>query len=1721
MTGPRTEPIAVVGVGLRFPGGSTTLDEFEQFLREGRSGIGPIPADRWDVAAFTPARPEEPGKVHTTGGGFLDRIDEFDAGFFNISPKEAQYIDPQQRMLLETAWQALEHANIDPATLRRGNGGVYVGASSIDYALEMSELPYAQLDGHLAAGITMFPLSGRLSYFLGWRGPSISVDTACSSSLTALHLAVQALRGGECDIALVGGVNALHHPRIPVIFSNGRMLAPDARCKTFDDAADGYVRAEGCGVVVLTRLGTARSEGHEVMAVIRGTAVGQDGDSAGLTVPNGTAQTAVMRQAIAAAGLTPADIQYVEAHGTGTPLGDPIEMGAINDVFAGTHDRSRPLLVGSVKTNLGHMEPASGIVGLIKAALQVRTGTIYAHLNLTTPSGRIPWNVYPVEVPTSTREWPAGTRRAVVNSFGFAGTIAAVVVEQAPEPAPMPQTAGVTGEQLFTLSAKGGGALTAQARSYLRFLEQNPGTDLARLCFTGAARRTHHSNRFAAVVRDLPELRAALEQAAGPAAPAPATAVRKVALLFSGQGAQYAGMGTALYERFPVFRRHVDECDALFAGHLGRSVRELLLDEVPGAAGLINETWVTQPALFTFEYALAQLWMSWGVRPAVLIGHSIGEVVAAAVAGVFSLADATLLVAARALLMQSVPQTGGMAAVSAPAEEVAPLLADRPELSLAAVNAPAQCVISGATGDLEAVISELKERRVRVERLAVSHAFHSPLMLPAIKQFRDAIAGIAFHAPAVPLVSNVTGAIARPSELTNPDYWARHIGEPVRFLDGIRTIARRGRHAMIEVGPSGTLVALGRQGVPPTEQHVWLPSVSRRIPGVATILRSLGELYRAGGAVAWRGFYEGRPVAPIALPPYEFQRKRYWLPAPEGQRSAVVTGTGRHPLLGTERRVDGVREFAVELTAGTPLHGDYTRDGAVVLPPASYLELFAALQNLLYGHEHATTAEMRLHEPLCLATDAPVAVRTRVTQEPDGTANVRVLSGDETLHATAVLRDDAPSAPAAAPPTPVTGGRRTAEGVHVDLASAGHRYGPRLRTLRQVTLLGDGLHAEVDVPEATFGEHVPVAVLAGAVQAFGALDPEREVVAAEAVRLYRRPRGATADVRVSRRAPAAGADPAELVADVLLTQDGQPVMELRGLVLSRPADPGAGRAFEHRLAWEPVGSSAPAAMTAPHVLAVQASDAQLGGLAGVRVSAAAPDALTGALSDPTVTDVAWFWRRSEAPVEVASLRAEAEENYTGLLHLISALQAAGRDDPPRLWLVTERAQMLPGDPADAGQPLGAATLWGFGATVRTEYPQFRPVLVDLGGGADLTGLAREWAAPAGSEFALAFRSGQRYVQRLSGGPGEPGADTGVRVRDDRTYVITGGLGGLGLATAGKLVELGARHLTLVSRSGTPAAEAAGLLDELRERADVRLVRADLANPLDVDELVAGLRAGGLPVGGFVHAAGAVGKELVAKLDWPAIDEQFGPKVYGGWLLHRASTAFPEHEFFVLYSSIAAVIGGATQAHYAGASAFLDHLAGWRAALGLPALSVSWGAWAEVGMSARLDDQLSAEVDRSGIRFFSVHRALDTLAGLLHRPVSHRIVGRYDWPVLGGGVLRNALYDHLPRAESAEQGPDLRRLLSEPGADPAALLGRLVRDTVAGALHLGDPGDLDPTVDFMSLGLDSLMALEVRTTLEAAARIPLPASLTFDHPSPLELTRFLIRRLGPAPSPEAS
>ncbi|MGP4112735.1 type I polyketide synthase [Streptomyces sp. 4N509B] len=1364
------EPIAIVGAAIRMPGGHDDLAGFSAFLREGGSATGPVPPDRWDTG------PLGAGDA-TPYGAFVDGIDQFDARFFNIAPREADYVDPQQRLVLETSWRALESAGVDTAPLRGGNGGVYMGVSCVDYAVEVEALGFDELNAHVGTGSAHSAVPGRVSYFLGWRGPSVAVDTACSSSLVALHQAVQGLRLRECDIALSGGVNAMHHPRNHIIFTEAGMLAPDGRCKTFDDSADGYCRGEGCGVVVLKRLADAERDGDTVLAVVRGSAVGQDGASGGLTVPHGGAQERVMRVALASAGVDAGSVQYVEAHGTGTSLGDPIEMGAIQAVFGASRDASHPVLVGSVKTNVGHMEPAAGISGVVKVILQLREGTVFPHINFATPSRHIPWDRYAVEVPVAARPWEGAPRRAVVNSFGFQGTLASVVLEQAPAaPAPSPpDPAPAPAPAVLTLSARTDTALGSLVDAYRRRLAEDPELSVHDLCYTTNVGRTHLPERLAGVVGDRAELTALLDRARGARGVRP----RRVAFLLTGQGAQYAGMGRDLYRDFPVFRTHLDACDRLFEPHLGRSIRELMFATDDEAAQLLERTGYAQPALFSLEYALARLWWSFGVRPDVLIGHSVGEVVAATLAGLFDLEDAVTLVAARARLMQSVTTPGGMAAVASPAEDVAPLLEPYPDLTLAAVNAPRQCVVSGGTASLDAVTQKLRGDGHRVTPMRVSHAFHSPLMAEVVDDFVAALAGIRWREPELGFVSNVTGERADLAEVSTPEYWARHLLAPVDFRAGMAAIERRGAHLFVEIGPAAVLTALGRACVAAPKDHVWAASQRREDPARA-LRDAAARVYAAGVPLDWTAFHAGRQRRRVALPEYVFEHRRYWLPVAgrrHGRVGASPDATPVHALLGTEvsseeQRAAGTREFAAELSATAPgFLADHVVTGQVVFPGAGYVEILLALQDAVYGENRRAVRGLRIHEPLLLA-DEPVSLRTRL-RPADGGAECEIVSVSgavERRHATArlgtadggeaelrlaeELRAEAGGGAAAA---------LDAEEFYEQLAELGLDYGPRFRLLASVARTGpDAAAGILSAADAAGVEQLPPPVLDCSMQTLVAAVDGSDThlpVGFELVRLFRKPRGALRSL-VRLRPPSPTTDADRCADVVVLDAEDAPVFVVNGLQLRRLERPAGSRApMVHETRW--MKRSLPQSSGDHHARRVLLVGAAVGELAdaerlaesGARCEAAADAAAASGLLTAETTDVCWFWRPEDAASGHARLRAESERNFRELLSLLAAMD--DRAPAARLWLVTEGAQVVAGDrtaerDVDA---LAAASLWGFGRTMRNEYPRRRVTLVDLppGAGPRERGLlVEEWLAGEGgtSESQVAYRASGRHVRRI-------------------------------------------------------------------------------------------------------------------------------------------------------------------------------------------------------------------------------------------------------------------------------------------------------------------------------------------------------------------------------------
>ncbi|MBF0135020.1 MAG: type I polyketide synthase [Magnetococcales bacterium] len=1071
----KREPIAVVGMGCRFPGGAATPEAFWQLLREGRDAMREVPPARWDIEAFYNPDPDVPGKMYTRVGGFLDQVDRFDPQFFGISPRETQSMDPHQRLVLEVTWEALENAHMAPDRLYNSVTGVFVGMTNTEFGANLiwNNDP-TRISGYDASGGSLGVAAGRLSYIMGFTGPSLTLDTACSSSLVTTHLACQSLRLGECDMAISAGVNLIFGPETFINFCKAHMLAPDGHCKTFDAAADGYARGEGCGVVVLKRLSDALRDGDRIHALLRGSAVNQDGPSGGLTVPNGPSQVRVIRNALANGGIDPAEVGLIEAHGTGTSLGDPIEMGALGTVFGTRRPADKPLWVGSVKTNFGHLESAAGIAGLIKAILAVEHGEIPPHMNFNHPSPHIDWANLPVRIPRTPEPWDAPSRVAGVSSFSFSGTNAHIVLSAwhpdenhsrpGPEKSPALTTARIPdgedslanparipdGEDslanparisngtdsrpepaspssptavILPLSAKNKPALAELARQHQARLGQQPPAvqDWRAWCAAAGQGRNHFNERLAVVASEpaqaadmlaslLPGIADPSPTAAPPAAGSgwlgsvPGGVRPKVVFLFTGQGAQYVGMARQLYDQEPLFRATLEQCDALLRPHLERSLLAMLYPApgVTDAEAVINSTANTQPLLFAIEYALAQLWISWGITPDAVLGHSVGEYVAACLAGVFSLEEGLRLIAARGRLMVTHCTPGAMLAITLDEEAVREALQPYGEsLAIATLNGPQRVVVAGESQAVATLAAALDERGVENKRLQVSHAFHSPLMQPMLAPFRQEVSRIRCQKPTLPLCSNLTGKLAD-TELTDPEYWCRHVRQPVRFAAGLHTLIEAGYRLFLEVGPKPVLAHLGQafqEEVFPTLRTTWLTTLRQNRDPHTHMLQTLGQLYVQGVTPDWAAVTPGRRGLEEHLPNYPFQRQRYWYE--ERKKSAFAMPRGEHPLLGAPLHSPGFAEgVQVHVNHLEPSASGFLAHhrifSAVTLPAAAFVEMVLAAGHLRLAAGKLTLEAFAIHKALVFPEQGSRQVQVVLRPETNGFA-FDIFSADAAL----------------------------------------------------------------------------------------------------------------------------------------------------------------------------------------------------------------------------------------------------------------------------------------------------------------------------------------------------------------------------------------------------------------------------------------------------------------------------------------------------------------------------------------------------------------------------------------------------------------------------------------------------------------------------------------------------------------------------------------------------
>jgi myxalamid-type polyketide synthase MxaE and MxaD len=1780
------EPVAIIGTGCRFPGASGP-DELWKLLCDGVDAITEVPPDRWDVDDFYDPDVAAPGKMNTRWGGFLRDVDRFDWEYFGTSRREASAIDPQQRLLLEVTSEALGDAGQVDTALAGSDTGVFVGISTYDYAL-LRAPRLRSVDAYWGTGGALSIAANRISYVFDLRGPSIAVDTACSSSLVAVHMACQSLWSGESQLAIAGGVNVILSPITAINFTKAGVMAPDGRCKAFGAGADGYVRGEGAGIVVLKPLERALADRDAIRAVILGGAVGQDGRTNGLMAPNRLSQEAVLRAAYRHSGVAPGDVDYVEAHGTGTSLGDLMEAQALGSALGHGRPPDRPCVVGALKSNIGHLEAAAGVAGLIKTALMLEHRQIPPSLHVDNPNPRIDFERLRLRVARANEPWPRreGRARAGVSSFGFGGTNAHLVLEEAPPSISnrdrAPSHPGRAA--LLPVSARSHEALRQAAERLLDVLASGDADapDLDEIAYTASVRRSHHRHRLALVATDrdraADQVRAFLagEPHAGTAS-GDAGVRRRQRLVFvcSGQGPRWWPLDPALREE-PALRTTLEECDRLVRAQTGWS----LLDQLWGgkATCRLDEPDFCQPVLFALQVALANLWRSWGITPDAVVGHSMGEVAAAHLAGALSLDDAVRVICHRGRLIRTVAGNGRMAVVELSAEatnEVLRGFEDR--LSLAAVNAPSSSVISGDAAAIEEVAGRLRDDGVFCRVLeSVDFASHSPHMEPLTADLARALRDVKPAPTQLPMHSTVTGMVADGSTLDGT-YWARNLRAPVLFDTAVAGLLDAGHDAFVELSPHPMLLAaIAQRGGGREREAVLLASLRRDEPPREALLTSLGRLYTIGLDPAWDALHP-EPRRPVRLPSYPWQRERCWFDSQRGPPAHHPDEGAEHPLLGRHVQladVEGSHVWETTLSVGSPAYLDGHRvDGVAVVPAAAWVEMVRAAATQAFGATATALTAVELQRMLVLDDAGAAATQLRVSTTDGGGAAFRAFARPAdgthdrsawTLHVTGKIAFGGPAGEDRPALDLDAIRRRCAKTIagadhYSAMRSRGLEYGPAFQVVEQLwqgerealatLVVAPELAGEVDA----HGVHP--ALLDAGLQVLSAVIPgddgetPRPWVPVGIDRVVVQPAAAGPSARGrlwvhARLRSAHEAGPLGTVGDAWLVDgDGRTVAVMEGVHarrldgdVRRTASRGLDRAL-YEVRWRRQDRPAPertgtveggwlifadthgaAAKLAGHL--AESGESAVLVIPGDGYDESNQDRVTirpdyradvrraveaARMRMGSLRGVVHLWSLdAPAPDQLGAddLRAAQVRGVVSALHLVQALTERTSADPPppRLWLVTSGAHRVDASPTLVS--VAQAPLWGLGRVAAFEHAELRPALVDLDPVPDARTAA--WLADElladDVEDQVACRAGERYVARLAPA-GAPSAVPADAVREDATYLVTGGLGALGLHVAGWLVEHGARHLVLLGRRG-PDDDAEPRLRALRDGgAEVRVARVDVGDEEALVRVLMAATESMPPLRGVVHAAGVLDDATLRTLSPERLLAVLEPKVTGAWNLHNLTAHLPL-DFFVMFSSIAATLGSPGQGNYAAGNAFMDALAALRASQGHAALSIAWGPWANTGLSVRAGgvDRLVALAGIEGLEPADGVEMFGRLLGAETPQVAVAAVDWRRWAELSPVAARSPLVAELVAAVSA-QPPDHKRgalsgsltvenLLAADPADRQGLLEAYLRVKVARALDMPlEKLDVDEPLN--GIGLDSLVAVGVKNQVEVDLGMSLP------------------------------
>jgi len=1755
LTDTSAEPIAVIGMGCRFPGAKDP-ESFWRLLYDGVDAISEIPADRWQKQAFYHPDPAIPGKAISYWGGFLEGIDLFDPFFFGISPIEAKYMDPQQRLLLELAYEALDDAGQTKANLQDSKTGVFIGISINEYShLQFSDP--SLITSHSGTGSALSIAANRISYFFNFRGPSMAIDTACSSSLAAVHLACQSLRDGECRMAIAGGVNMILSPAHSIAFTKAGVLAPDGRCKAFDARANGYVRGEGGGVIVLKPLSVALADGNPVHALILGSAMQQDGRTNGLMAPNQEAQEAMLREAYRVAGISPNSIQYVETHGTGTLLGDSIEAKAIGAVI-GLHRTNGPCAIGSVKTNIGHLEAAAGIAGLIKVILSLKHRKISPSLHYQSPNPHIPFDDLNIRVQNELSSWPSGSGPALagVSSFGFGGTNLHVVVCEAGSNKQeekyndlIPSTDSNC--HLLPLSANTFESLQSLAGTFQEFLASDSSGTIKDICYAAGLRRSQDDYRLAAIGNSREKLcnslQAFLREEQDPNL-VPGRVVHdrqpKLVFVFPGQGGQWFGMGRELLKTEHVFYEAIERIDHAIRAYCSWSLMEVLCAE-PSESPL-EEIDVVQPVLFAIQVAIAMLWQSWGITPDAVVGHSMGEVAAAHIAGILSLEDATKIICIRSQLLKRLRGQGSMMATELSSHQAKVLLKDYGnEIAVGAINSPTSTVLSGDAERMKEIMNSLQRQNLFCKLVNVDVASHSLHVEPIRSELLKALDELHPQPARLPIYSTVTGT--RGDDLAfNANYWMDNLRKPVLFSDTIMHLLDSGYTTFIEIGPHPILLSSIQQSIHPRHLQVRVfPSLRREEPERQVMLGVLGALYTDGFSIAWNKLYPtgGKYVQ---LPLIPWQRQRYWIDTKSASlkkpwHQSRVAGGDSHPLLGHRINLANSpssfvwqTEFDNEVLRFLE---DHRIGDEIVLPAAAYIEM--ALQSaeetgLNNSHELSDfvfkesmilqSGKSRSIQVLLSPNEAGgflFSVYSRIVPEENWILNASVTflqkqAVDGLVSSIRILPDTIRKQSTA---------QYAADEFYQRLRERGIQYGPGFRAVEYVWSKDNESLGRIRLPESLQYDsndyQIHPALLDACLQVLVATQSasaEHDLyipTRCKSIRFFLRPVQLTWSHVSLQSVPASGTD--VINADIrLLDENNQIVAELIGFQLQRTS-----RRIRHllsrqdtwlyRLRWQAgeIPTTSSGTLRERRQWLIFADDDGLGEELAKQLESdgdschlllckeiikklkKADDTAFIELISKQLNEtpsplygIIHLWSLSIPPQSSDDLETPDAIQMLGCNSVLLLVQSLARRlaGLPRLWLVTRGAQSV-----KSGEPIAIeqSCLWGLGKVIGLEFPELRCIRIDLDlrhANAGAVPLLLKQISIDDREDQIAFRGDGRFVLRLlpftlSTSFGSPA----ISLRADSTYLITGGLGGLGLETARWMAQRGARHLVLLGRS-KPSSLAIGIVDQMKyEGIEVIIEQADVSDLAQLENVFKKIERNMPVLRGVVHAAGVLDDGSLLNLDKVRMKNVMAPKVEGTWNLHAATLRHPL-DFFVLFSSACSVLGAPGQGNYAAASAYLDAMAYFRRNLGLPAISINWGPWAEVGLAAEATERLKEQNGSTQhlIKVIKIDEGLEILEQLLTEPTPQIVVLPFDlknllhlYPTAAGMPFFTEVGGSDTHVAHLYARPKLRQKYVAPRNEVERKLTGLWQQT----LHIDRVGVHD---SFFELGGDSVLAAQILT-----------------------------------------